>query len=70
RGPNSAELDCVSAKLIAPLSERYASYGWRASRSYHPGGVNVAIADGSASFVEDSIELAIWQAMATRSGAE
>lgn len=69
-GPNSTEFDCVSAKLLAPPSERYAGYGWRAARSFHPGGVNVAFADGSVRFAQDEIDLAVWQAAATRRGRE
>lgn len=70
RPPNSSELDCMSAKLIAPLSERYAAFGWRSSRSRHPGGVNAARVDGSARFFGDEIDPATWRAMATRGGEE
>ncbi|WP_337174716.1 DUF1559 domain-containing protein [Paludisphaera sp.] len=38
--------------------------------SFHPGGVNLLKADGSAAFVKDSIDPAAWRAMATRSGGE
>ena len=41
-----------------------------ASRSRHPGGVQVGLADGSARFVPDSVELAIWQAMGSINGEE
>ncbi|MBA3481672.1 MAG: DUF1559 domain-containing protein [Pirellulales bacterium] len=70
RAPNSREFDCVSSKLIAPLAERYAAYGWRAARSYHGGGVNVAFADGAVSFVEEGIEESVWRGLGTRSGEE
>jgi prepilin-type N-terminal cleavage/methylation domain-containing protein len=36
----------------------------------HPGGVMFALTDGSVHFVADSIDLAIFRAMATRSGGE
>jgi prepilin-type N-terminal cleavage/methylation domain-containing protein/prepilin-type processing-associated H-X9-DG protein len=39
-----------------------------AARSYHTGGVNVCMADGSVRFIADSINFAAWQAMGTRSG--
>jgi prepilin-type processing-associated H-X9-DG protein len=42
---------------------------WRAN-SFHPGGVQVAKADGSVSFVTDTIQHAAWQAMATIHGGE
>jgi prepilin-type processing-associated H-X9-DG protein len=38
--------------------------------SRHPGGVNVGFADGSGSFVRDTIALAIWQAFSTIDGGE
>ncbi len=70
RPPNSPEFDCVSAKLIAPRAEQYAAFGWRSSRSRHPGGVNAARVDGSARFYGDEIDPAGWRALATRSGEE
>ena len=36
-----------------------------AARSGHPGGVNVVFADGHVDFIEDEIDLAAWQALAT-----
>lgn len=38
--------------------------------SNHSGGVNVAMADGSVRFVQDSVGLQAWWALGTRSGAE
>lgn len=38
--------------------------------SYHPGGVNVAMADGAVRFVNNSIDLATWRALGTRAGGE
>lgn len=70
RGPNAPEIDCVSAKLLGSITEQYAAYGWRAARSYHGGGVNVAMADGAGKSVDDGVELALWQAIATRAGEE
>jgi len=40
------------------------------SRSYHPGGVNVGVADGSVRFIKDTIALPNWRALGTRSGGE
>lgn len=40
------------------------------SRSYHPGGVNVLLMDGSVHFVSNNIDLAAWRAAATRAGNE
>jgi prepilin-type N-terminal cleavage/methylation domain-containing protein/prepilin-type processing-associated H-X9-DG protein len=44
--------------------------GLTAARSFHGGGVNVLLCDGSVRFVRDSIALATWRAMATRDGGE
>jgi prepilin-type processing-associated H-X9-DG protein len=41
-----------------------------AASSYHSGGVNVGMADGSVRFVRDSITFASWQAMGTMNGGE
>jgi prepilin-type N-terminal cleavage/methylation domain-containing protein/prepilin-type processing-associated H-X9-DG protein len=40
------------------------------ARSYHPGGVNVGLCDGSVRFVSNAIAPATWQALATRNGGE
>ncbi len=46
------------------------TYGAVTSRSYHGGGVNVAMLDGSVRFVTDSIERDLWQHLSTRNGHE
>ncbi len=40
------------------------------ANSRHPGGVNVAMADGSVRFVKDTVNLAAWRALGTRNGGE
>jgi prepilin-type N-terminal cleavage/methylation domain-containing protein/prepilin-type processing-associated H-X9-DG protein len=40
------------------------------SRSYHPGGVNIALMDGSVRFVANTITQATWRALGTRAGGE
>jgi prepilin-type N-terminal cleavage/methylation domain-containing protein/prepilin-type processing-associated H-X9-DG protein len=71
RRPNDPALDCLAALMsTADLSRMYAGYGWRAARSRHPGGVNVALADGAVRFVEDGVDPAVWKAAATRAGSE
>ncbi|MBX7104717.1 MAG: DUF1559 domain-containing protein [Gemmataceae bacterium] len=42
----------------------------KAARSYHSGGVNVAMCDGSTRFVTDNVKPAVWRALGTRNGAE
>lgn len=41
-----------------------------ASRSYHPGGVNVMLLDGSARFIADTVERNTWHALLSRAGGE
>ena len=71
RVPNSSTLDCLAALTnTTDLATQYAGYGWRAARSRHPGGVNVVMADGSGQFVGDTVDPAVWKALATRAGGE
>ena len=55
-----------------PLDPPYASggNGHKAARSRHPGGVNVAFADGSVRMIQDGVTPAVWQAMGTMNGDE
>jgi prepilin-type processing-associated H-X9-DG protein len=40
------------------------------ANSFHPGGTNLLLMDGSVRFVKDGIGLAIWSALGTRAGGE
>jgi prepilin-type N-terminal cleavage/methylation domain-containing protein/prepilin-type processing-associated H-X9-DG protein len=60
--PNSKDLDCIRSVGL--------NKGHIAARSYHSGGVNIVRADGSVSFVRESIQLNVWQAVGTRMGGE
>ena len=40
------------------------------SRSRHPGGVNILLADGSVQFVGETIELGIWRSLTTITGGD
>jgi prepilin-type N-terminal cleavage/methylation domain-containing protein len=51
----------------APVPRTYAAV---TSRSYHMGGVTVALLDGSVRFITDSIDFDLWQGMSTRNGRE
>ncbi len=46
------------------------SRAFAAARSRHPGGVNLAMADGSVNFAADDVDTVAWRAMATRDGEE
>jgi len=41
-----------------------------AASSYHAGGVNVCLADGSVRFVRETVDFALWQAAGTRANGE
>src|SRR5262245_5456685 len=46
------------------------SYASMVSRSYHTGGVNVLLMDGSVRFQSNGISLVTWRALGTRAGGE
>ena len=46
------------------------TYAAVTARSYHGGGVNAVLLDGSVRFVRDSIDAATWRGLATRAGGE
>ena len=46
------------------------TYAAVTARSYHPGGVSVAMMDGSVQFITDSIQHELWQNLSTRAGHE
>jgi prepilin-type N-terminal cleavage/methylation domain-containing protein/prepilin-type processing-associated H-X9-DG protein len=56
--PNAPWPDCL----------RHSNPGWKAARSRHAGGVNVALGDGSVRFVTNNVNLAAWRGLATRAG--
>ena len=79
-GPNSSNPDwmvggeCVDhpedglpCNESAPYSLRLA---WAAARSRHPGGVQMAYADGHVTFVADAVDLFVWQAVSTIADGE
>lgn len=60
--PNSLVPDCGSGSG--------GGTGLFAARSYHPGGVNTAMADGSVRWFASSIATQTWRALGTRAGGE
>lgn len=44
--------------------------GFYAARSFHPGGVNATLGDGSVRFISDRVELDVWRALGTCAGGE
>jgi prepilin-type N-terminal cleavage/methylation domain-containing protein/prepilin-type processing-associated H-X9-DG protein len=67
--PNSPRPDCVTNDLT-PGEGIYTAVGFRAARSFHDGGVNMLLGDGSVRFITSSVALASWRALATRSGGD
>ncbi len=68
--PNSSEFDCISAKLFDPIETRHTGFGWKTARSFHPGGVNACMGDGSMRFLTDDIDAEIWNAVGSIAGKE
>ena len=61
--PNGPVPDCILPKGIVPL-------GMATARSWHPGGVNLLLGDGSTRFVGETIDLSVWRGLGTRNGGE
>ena len=61
--PNSPVPDCSTVSFATGL-------GSFPPRSYHPGGVNVLMLDGSVHFISDGIDFQTWRALGTRAGGE
>jgi len=75
--PNRSVLGTAADRLgldldLKTISEEKGgpSYGAVTSRSYHPGGVNVLLGDGSARFIKGTIDGMLWRALGTISGGE
>ncbi len=60
--PNSPFRDCVTAVNFAE--------GHMATRSYHTGGAQLVLGDGSVRFVSDNIDAVVWRGVGTRAGGE
>jgi prepilin-type processing-associated H-X9-DG protein len=56
--PNDRTPDCGNRGVLG--------HGLFTARSYHPGGVNAAMADGSVHWFKSSIAVGVWRALGTR----
>ncbi len=66
--PNSPLYDCGTAADTTALNNFSRTH--LAARSYHPGGVNAVMADGSVHFYKNSVNLGVWNALGTRAAGE
>jgi prepilin-type N-terminal cleavage/methylation domain-containing protein/prepilin-type processing-associated H-X9-DG protein len=65
--PNWKGRDCgVGSSLMDTPGE----HAIVSARSQHPGGANITLADGSVKFVKDTVNIATWRALGSRSGGE
>lgn len=62
RPPNDTVPDCGESGSSGP--------GVFTSRSYHPGGVNAALCDGSVRFFTNGTAVAVWRALGTRAASD
>jgi prepilin-type N-terminal cleavage/methylation domain-containing protein/prepilin-type processing-associated H-X9-DG protein len=72
RAPNDQQPDCRGGLPHSNRSDPL--WSWLslniAARSLHPGGVNSLLADGHVQFIKNSINIVVWQALATVAGGE
>ena len=63
-GERFADMDCTlgSERTNMPV------FSATTARSFHPGGVNVGLLDGSVRFISDNIDGYVWRAMSTIAG--
>jgi type II secretory pathway pseudopilin PulG len=60
--PNGRVPDCLQPNAH--------SFGMATARSWHLGGVNALMGDGSTRFVLETIDLSVWRGLGTRNGGE
>ncbi|QDV52595.1 DUF1559 domain-containing protein [Gimesia fumaroli] len=73
RNPNSVTPDILSKcsnTTEMPCTEANDGTQIATLRSFHTGGVQVCLADGSCRFISENISQTIWQALGTRAGRE
>jgi prepilin-type N-terminal cleavage/methylation domain-containing protein/prepilin-type processing-associated H-X9-DG protein len=52
------------------ITTNQTTYAVVTSRSYHPGGAQVGLVDGSVRFASETVDLSVWRGYATRNGGE
>lgn len=66
--PNSTQHPWSACRSSGGGRPDYATYA--NASSYHSGGVNALLADGSVRFIKDSIAQSVWWGLGTRAGGE
>jgi prepilin-type N-terminal cleavage/methylation domain-containing protein/prepilin-type processing-associated H-X9-DG protein len=66
--PPNHPADCTSE--LPPPTWHQMRRGVFSAQSYHPGGVNVLLADGSTRFYGDGVDLTVWRALGSRAGGD
>ncbi len=67
-GGRVVDCDFTSSRLGLTITSP--TYTVFTSRSYHTGGVNTTLMDGSVTFVSSNIDMQVWRAAGTRAGGE
>jgi prepilin-type N-terminal cleavage/methylation domain-containing protein/prepilin-type processing-associated H-X9-DG protein len=65
--PNWRYPTCIAINPPGYASDRHGNYP---ARSAHPGGVNMALADGSVQFTAETVDFILYQSQGTRNGGE
>jgi prepilin-type N-terminal cleavage/methylation domain-containing protein/prepilin-type processing-associated H-X9-DG protein len=68
--PNDSQYRFGGCRLGAPNGDWPDSSNSVGAASFHPGGANVLMADGSVRFIKDSVSRKTWWAIGTRAGGE
>jgi prepilin-type N-terminal cleavage/methylation domain-containing protein/prepilin-type processing-associated H-X9-DG protein len=63
--PNGGNTPCIAIPSATPAPPL-----WTAARSYHPGGVNTLMADGSVKFLKNTVNLFVWRGISSTKGQE
>jgi prepilin-type processing-associated H-X9-DG protein len=68
--PNSTIYPWADCRMDCGASCGAVFTGYHNATSFHPGGCNTTMADGSVRFVKSSVAMMTWWALGTRSGSE
>jgi prepilin-type N-terminal cleavage/methylation domain-containing protein len=68
--PNSRTCASMSPGMMMPTSSMANMAVQLPPSSYHPGGVNLMVGDGSVRFIKETVALTVWRALSTRNGGE